>query len=282
MAKKFFEKSKILNAAIKQKASSEDYIKENLVVNKELKAFIRSLSNEEYKQLEENILAEGCKDALVVWDNNGSYILVDGHNRYNVCKTHNLEFKIILKEFKSLDHVKEYMIKIQLGRRNLTQEEISYYRGLRYENEKQKKANIQNLKQNNSEKDILSPSVNNAERLANEYGINEKTIKRDAKYAKGLNKFSPAFRQKILKGDIKVKKQDVQKLADLPEVQESSIKSLNILAKELDSAQMAEQKGGVAQLQKNIVNKLRQVVKNRDKELIKEIKKELGLLEKAL
>lgn len=281
MAKKIFEKSKILNAAIKQKASSEESIKSNLTINQELKAFIRSLSVEEYKQLEENILLEGCKDALIVWNNNGKYVLVDGHNRYNICKTHNLDFKISLQDFKDLDHVKEYMIKIQLGRRNLTQEEISYYRGLRYENEKQKSANIQNLKQNLSEKDILSSSVNTAEKLAGEYGINEKTIKRDAKYSKGLNKLESAFRQEILKGQTKVKKQDVQKLASLENVKAGSIKSINTLEKKLQEAVGTSGDNAVVQLQKNIVSKLNKAVKNKDKKLIAEIRKELTTLEKA-
>ncbi len=282
MAKKIFEKSKILNAAIKQKTASEGYIKENLVINKELKAFIRSLSAEEYKQLEENILAEGCKDALVVWNNNGQYVLVDGHNRFNICKTHNLDFKISQKDFRDLDHVKEYMIKIQLGRRNLTQEEISYYRGLRYENEKQKSANVQNLKQNLSEKDILSPSVNTAEKLAGEYGINEKTIKRDAKYSKGLNKLTPAFRQEVLKGHTKVKKQDIQKLAALSNVKEGSIKTMRSLKEKLLANAQKEGGDSISQLQKNIVSKLNKAVKNKDKNLIEEIKKELTALEKAL
>ena len=233
MAKKVFQKSKILNAALKQKTASEEHIKNHLVVNEELKAFIRPLSGEEYKQLEENIIAEGCKDALVVWNNHNEYVLVDGHNRYKICKAHNIDFKILQKEFKDFSHVKEYMIKIQLGRRNLTQEEISYYRGLRYENEKKKSANVQNLKQNISEKDNLSFSVNTAEKLASEYGINEKTIKRDAKYSKGLNKLSEAFRQEILKGAVKIKKQDIQRLATLKSIKEGSITSLAAMGKTL-------------------------------------------------
>ena len=36
-------------------------------IESEFKALIPPLSKEEYQQLEANILAEGCRDALVVW-----------------------------------------------------------------------------------------------------------------------------------------------------------------------------------------------------------------------
>ncbi|MBX2840494.1 MAG: ParB N-terminal domain-containing protein [Flammeovirgaceae bacterium] len=279
MAKKVFAKSKILNAAIQQKESSEDYIKNNLVVNKELKAFIRSLSDEEFKQLEANILAEGCKDALMVWNNKGEYILVDGHNRFNICQKHSLPFKIIQKEFADLDAVKDYMLKLQLGRRNLTLEEISYYRGLRYETEKNKSANVSNLKQNATEKDKMSSSVNTAEKIAKEYGVNEKTIKRDAKFSKGLNKLSPDFKAEVLKGTSKVKKQDVQALS-MADVKSNSIKTIAALEKALKSKTQDNKQDDLSKLQKEIVSKLNNAIKQRDKSLLKEVKKELTALEK--
>ncbi|WP_020531904.1 ParB N-terminal domain-containing protein [Flexithrix dorotheae] len=280
MAKKVFAKSKILNAAIQQKESSEDYIKNNLVVNKELKAFIRSLSDEEFNQLEANILAEGCKDALIVWKNNEEYVLVDGHNRFNICQKHNLPFKIAQKEFADLDAVKDYMLKLQLGRRNLTLEEISYYRGLRYETEKNKTANVFNLKQNITEKDKMSSSVNTAEKIAQEYGVNEKTIKRDAKFSKGLNKLAPEFKEEVLKGKSKVKKQDIQALSTV-DVKPNSIKSAALLEKALKSkAENNNKKDDLSKLQKEIVSKLNNAIKQRDKALLKEVKKELTALEK--
>ncbi|MBT33375.1 MAG: hypothetical protein CMO01_27250 [Thalassobius sp.] len=280
MAKKVFAKSKILNAAIQQKTTSEDHIKNNLVINDDLKAFIRALSDEEYKQLEANILEEGCKDALIVWNNNGEYVLVDGHNRYRICKEHKLDFKIIQKDFDDLDQVKDYMVKIQLGRRNLTQEEISYYRGLRYETEKNRTGNIQNLRQNSTEKDKMSPSVNTAEKLANEYGVNEKTIKRDAKYTQGLNKLSPVLRQEVLKGKTNIKKQEVQSLAGLKTIKNESIDSVDVLQKQLKGKKTPVKGNDITFMQKEIINKLNQAVKTRDKILIKEVKKELNALEK--
>jgi hypothetical protein len=63
---------------------------------------------------------------------------VDGHNRYEICKKNGISFSVQLMSFGSLQQVKEYMIDLQLGRRNLTPEQVSYFRGLRFLNEKMK------------------------------------------------------------------------------------------------------------------------------------------------
>ena len=55
---------------------------EDIVVLPELKAYIDPLTPEEHDALERSILAEGCRDALVLWGN----ILVDGHNRFGICQ----------------------------------------------------------------------------------------------------------------------------------------------------------------------------------------------------
>jgi hypothetical protein len=39
----------------------------NIVVNEELKAYIDPLTPEEHEALERSLLAEGCRDALVLW-----------------------------------------------------------------------------------------------------------------------------------------------------------------------------------------------------------------------
>lgn len=63
----------------------------DIVVNEELKAYIDPLTPDEYASLERSILAEGCRDALVLWGD----VLVDGHNRYAICGKHNLPFRTI-------------------------------------------------------------------------------------------------------------------------------------------------------------------------------------------
>ena len=82
---------------------------------KELEVLIPSLTSEEFKQLERNILEEGIRDPLVTW--NG--ILVDGHNRYRIAQEYDIDFVTVEKEFADMNAVKEWMINNQFGRRNL-------------------------------------------------------------------------------------------------------------------------------------------------------------------
>lgn len=87
-----------------------------MIIDPKLKAYIRPLSENEYQALESSILADGCRDALVVWDG----ILIDGHNRYSICTKHELEFDTVEMAFKNIDEAKEWMLLNQLGRRNLS------------------------------------------------------------------------------------------------------------------------------------------------------------------
>ena len=88
----------------------------NIIVDDEFKKLIPPLTGEERKGLEESILKEGCRDALILWGNT----LIDGHNRYEICTKHNIPFKTIQKDFKSRDEAFLYMIDNQKSRRNLT------------------------------------------------------------------------------------------------------------------------------------------------------------------
>ncbi|BEU95942.1 plasmid replication/partition related protein [Acidovorax sp. DW039] len=89
----------------------------NIVVKEELKAYIDPLTPEEHDALERSILAEGCRDALVLWGD----ILVDGHNRYGICQKHGLPFQTVQNtRFQSMEDVYLWMIDQHLGRRSVS------------------------------------------------------------------------------------------------------------------------------------------------------------------
>ena len=89
----------------------------NITVNEDLLAYIDPLSPEEYAALERSLLAEGCRDALVLWGD----VLVDGHNRHRICSKHGIAFNTVQNtRFKSLDDVHLWMIEQHLGRRSLS------------------------------------------------------------------------------------------------------------------------------------------------------------------
>jgi polyhydroxyalkanoate synthesis regulator phasin len=92
-------------------------------INDTLRAYIEPLTESEYQALERSILTEGCRDALVLWED----VLVDGHNRYQICQEHGIPFKAIENtSFRSLEDVKLWMIDNNLGRRSIS----DYQRGV--------------------------------------------------------------------------------------------------------------------------------------------------------
>ena len=89
----------------------------DIVVKEELKAYIDPLTADEYDALERSILAEGCRDALVLWGE----VLVDGHNRHGICQKHGLPFQTVQNtRFQSMDDVHLWMIEQHLGRRSVS------------------------------------------------------------------------------------------------------------------------------------------------------------------
>ncbi len=89
----------------------------NITVNPELKAYIDPLTPEEHEALERSLLAEGCRDALVLWGD----VLVDGHNRYGICQKHGLPFQTVQNpRFQSMEDVHLWMIDQHLGRRSVS------------------------------------------------------------------------------------------------------------------------------------------------------------------
>lgn len=195
--------------------SSEEHIKQQIIVLDTLRDLIPPLTADELAQLAQNILKHGVKDPLTIWETTATaagvqgdgtplYVLIDGHNRYRTIQEHHLDFRINLVRFDTIADVKDYMIDYQLGRRNLTPEQTSYLRGLRYLQQK-------SLRGANLNAD--SPQVNVADVLASEYGVSSRTIRRDGAFAAGLGKLSPDLRNNVLAGQHKLTKTALSELA---------------------------------------------------------------------
>ena len=72
-----------------------------LKIDPEFKDLIRPLRRKEYLQLEENILDEGCRDPIIVWND----YIIDGHNRYSICTKYSIPFNTVSKDFASREEV---------------------------------------------------------------------------------------------------------------------------------------------------------------------------------
>jgi len=225
-------------------------IKGKIRILPELQALIPPLDAEELRQLEENILRQGCREALLVWETTEdelatgesgetAYVLIDGHNRHAICTKNGVDFKITLVSFPSLLEVRHFMIDNQLGRRNLTPEKMSYLRGLRYQSEKgaRGKYERQNNKVQNepyAENTASEPTENHkvqnepygvepggstAQKLSTHFKVSEATIKRDAEFTAGLNRLAPELRNEVLSKQKAISKTVIQQLARIPEPQ---------------------------------------------------------------
>jgi 16S rRNA G966 N2-methylase RsmD len=85
-------------------------------INEEFRDLIPPLTKEEYEGLEESVVNEGCRESIIVWND----IIVDGHNRYEICKNHDIEFSVTEKNFANTDDAKLWIINNQFSRRNIS------------------------------------------------------------------------------------------------------------------------------------------------------------------
>jgi hypothetical protein len=238
-------------------------IAKSLTIVKEIKDYILPLSDEEFFNLEKSILLEGCRDPLIAWQKkDDQLVIVDGHNRYKICKKNNIPFKVKKIDFKDIEEVKIWMVENQMGRRNLTPDQLSYYRGLKYLSLKKKKGGYDN---------VLSKGQNDlstSEFLAAQFNVSESTVKRDGKFAEGLNIVglsNPNLKLNILTGKATVKKADVQALTDAMNPEKMNIKNeadLYNKAKQIKEEVLQEVEDKIKKIEKQKSEKVQEILKS--------------------
>jgi len=89
---------------------------EKLRINPKFKEHIPPLAKEEYDGLEELILSEGIRDAIIVWKG----FVIDGHNRLEIAEKNGIvDYKVEDIDFPDENAAMLWIISTQLGRRNL-------------------------------------------------------------------------------------------------------------------------------------------------------------------
>ena len=211
----------------------QEQVKQLIQVLPELELLIPALTDEELIQLETNIVQEGCRDPLHIWQTiqhalDGSeseqvcYVLVDGHNRYRICKKHSLDFKVILRSFADMEAVRSFMINNQLGRRNLMPDQMAYFRGLKYLSLKRSSGRpiLANQQVPVSPQAVAQTKSQRTEDvLAAEFGVSNRTIRKDANYAKGVDKLAPPLKKAVLSMQEKITKADLMTLGETDSVE---------------------------------------------------------------
>ena len=178
-----------------------------LKIDQEFKGLIPPLTEEEFKQLEQNCIKDGILESIKTWGG----VIVDGHNRHEIANKNGLDFAVTELNFENRTDAIEWIILHQLGRRNLTEEQKAYLRGKRYENEKLKHGGDRKKDSNPQNEDLKT-----SEKLATEYNVSKATIERDADFAEGVDligEFEPETKTEILAGKSDFTKQEIQQVA---------------------------------------------------------------------
>jgi N6-adenosine-specific RNA methylase IME4 len=187
-----------------------------LIINARLQSLLSPLEEEEFKQLEANILRDGCTDPILTWDN----VIIDGHNRYTICTKHSLPFKIENRDFESLEAAIDWIEENQFGRRNAPEKWKKYYLGKKYER----------LKRQGARTDLTSPhfeeKLTTAEKVGREAGVSRATVERAGVFAANVDAIAEVVgdnaRCEILSGKDGFTQDDVAEVAEaMPEAKSS-------------------------------------------------------------
>ena len=251
--------------------------KSQIIIDDEIKNIIPPLTDEEYEQLQANIIAEGCRNALVVWNN----ILLDGHSRYEICIKHNIPFTTIDRDFNDKDEAIAWVILNQFGRRNLSTYDRSLL-ALKLKPKIVEKAKEQQVRKPESVLQIsVEQKIDTQKELAKIAGVSHDTI---YKVEKIESLGTPEIKQSVRKGSISINA--ASEIVELSHEEQKEIikgdKGIVATANAIKQKRKKQKKEVKEQEKQNIMNRvLSQPITERYKllqgdmtEVIKEVKDE--------
>jgi hypothetical protein len=188
-----------------------------LKVSPEFRDLLPPLTDEQQKELSDSIDESGIYSPVVGWNDGKTWWLADGNNRMGelreILKSHPsfTEPDVVELKADSPEEVKAWIIKEHIGRRNLTPVQISELRGRVYNSIKREKT--ENLPK--GQNDPLAKQGENEEKRTSEavaetFGVSEKTIRRDADFAKGIEKLPPEEAKAVRAGKSSKTKKEVE------------------------------------------------------------------------
>ena len=205
-----------------------------LKINPELRDFIPPLSGEEKKQLEDSLLKYGYKGApIYIWND----YIVDGHNRYELCKKHNIECpveELLLGDNATIIDVMEWMINTQLGRRNLPPAQrlavMDKFKKKIQEQAANKASESRSKFHGNQYTEVSSPNgdhtkIKTDKELAKMAGVGTGTV---ARFNKVMNSDDEELKKKVLANEVSIN-------AGYEKVRESEKERENINTKSLSN-----------------------------------------------
>ncbi len=180
---------------------------QKLKINPELRDFIPPLSGEEKKQLENSLLKYGYKGApIYIWHD----CIVDGHNRYELCQKHNIEYPVedlLLGDDATIIDVMEWMINTQLGRRNLPpQQRIAVVKKFEKKIQEQAKENMSiggssDKKGSPNGEPLIEKKIHTDKEIAKMAGVGTGTV---ARFNRVMKSDNDELKKKLLDDKVKI------------------------------------------------------------------------------
>ena len=157
--------------------------------------------------LRESLRAEGCRDALVVWEEKD--VLLDGHNRLALCRELGIAYRVTKLSFPDRATAMAWFVAAQRQRRSLTPHWAMYYLGRQYNAAKRANGQHGELGQ--------SAPARTSQRVATAAGVDEKTVRRAAAFAEAvddLERVVPHARRAVLNREIKLSRRQIAQAID--------------------------------------------------------------------
>jgi len=179
-----------------------------LKTDPELKNLLPPLTDDEYSRLEKSILENGFDRNFPIMEWHG--YIADGHNRYSICKKHKIEPVIGTLAYDTKEEVMEWMLDIQLGRRNLSPIQriavAERYRPIYEKQAKENQGTRNDLKNNitvnlpqSPKKQKRNPTTD--KKLSDIATVSEKTYQIGAKVLRSDNE---DVKQRVLSGETSI------------------------------------------------------------------------------
>jgi hypothetical protein len=147
---------------------------------------LRALSPEEFKELESSCIEHGILDPVKIWEG----YLIDGRHRLRISDKHKLVYKTQDMEFADKEEARLWVLKNQLGKRNLTEIEVQRARA-------------------------ELAKATSVEEAARETGVSERTIQRDVEASEIMEMMPKDLRKKCETGEIINSRSDWKRYSEL-------------------------------------------------------------------
>lgn len=179
-----------------------------LAIDPEFHDYLPAWSVSKRAEMERQILRDGRpREPLVVWG--GTKIVVEGQNRYGICKKFGIPVPIVEIEFADRNAVKTFMVEKFLGDDRDCPPQQKALIWARH---------AENLKAGGVKRA--------AEKTAEAAGVDRRTIFRAMSYAEALDSLPADIRSRLMSGDLSASQEVVRELAGYGELHQRAILSL--------------------------------------------------------